>query len=197
MVMYLSQEDYMNTIFEDSEKIDFPYSQPTPQRLRREEIDRMRLLLQESYCMPVFSSSLVELVEERRDVSDWQAYEIISYLQIQLNTLQNQVGALRQENGELKEIIRELKPELFREEEVDLNIEWRHVRSVVELATSELDWDVGIDIDPVEKFIIVIVTEEQDDLVAKTTFDFYSLIAKQLDKEIFKMINFHFISDSN
>ena len=187
----------MNTIFEDSEKIDFPYSQPTPQRLRREEIDRMRLLLQESYCMPVFSSSLVEQVEERRDVSDWQAYERISYLQTQLNTLQNQVGVLSQENGELKEIIRELKPKLFREEEVDLNVEWRHVRSVVELATSELDWDVGIDIDPVEKFIIVVVKEEQDDLVAKTTFDFYSLIAKQLDKEIFKMINFHFISDSD
>ena len=187
----------MNTILEDSEKIDFPYSSPTPQRLRREEVDRMRLLSQESYCMPVFSSSLVEQVEERRDVSDWQAYERISYLQIQLNTLQNQVGTLRQENGELKDIIQEFKPESFREEEVDINIEWRHVRSVVELAASELNWDVGIDIDFVEKFIIVTVTEEQDNLVAKTTFDFYSLIAKQLDKEIFKMINFHFISDSD
>ena len=186
----------MNTIFEDSEKIDFLYSRPTPQRLRREGIDRMRLLLQESYCMSA-SSSLVEQIEERRDVSDWQAYERISYLQIQLNTLQNQVGTLRQENGELKEIIRELKPESFREEEVDLNIEWRHVRSVVELVASELNWDVGIDIDPVEKFIIVTVTEEQDDMIAETTFDFYSLIAKQLDKEIFKVINFHFVSDSN
>ena len=107
------------------------------------------------------------------------------------------MGTLGQENGELKEIIRELKPESFREGEVDLDIEWRHVRSVVEFATSELDWDVGVDIDPVEKFIIVIVPEEQDDLVAETTFDFYSLIAKQLDKEIFKMINFHFISDSD
>ena len=184
----------MNTI-EGSEKIGFLYSRPTPQRLRREGIDRMRLLLQESYCMPV-SSSLVEQIEERRDLPDWQAHERINYLQIQLDALQNQVGTLRQENGELKDIIRELKPESFREGEVDLNIEWRQVRSVVELAASELNWDVGIDIDPIEKFIIVTVKEEQDDLVAETTFDFYSLIAKQLNKENFKVINFHFISDS-
>ena len=187
----------MNTIFEGSEKIDFLHSRPMPQRLRREGIDRMRLLLQESYCMPAFSSSLVEQIEERRDVSDWQAHERINYLQVKLNALQNQVGTLRQENGELKNIIRELKPESFRDEEVDLNIEWRHVRSVVELVASELNWDVGIDIDPVEKFIIVTVTEEQDDLVAETTFDFYSSIAKKLNKETFKAINFHFVSDSD
>ena len=184
----------MNTFFEDSEKIDFLHSRPTPQRLRREGIDRMRLLLQESYCMPASSGSLVEQIEERRDVSDWQAHERINYLQVQLNALQNQMGTLRQENGELKDIIRELKPESFREEEVDLNIEWRYVRSVVELAASELNWDVEIDIDPVGKSIIVTVTEEQDDMIAETTFDFYSLIAKKLNKEIFKAINFHFVS---
>ena len=195
----------MNTIFEDSEKIDLPHFWPTPRRVFRAGPDIMRLserdietcLLRESYCMPAFSSSLVEQIEERRDVSDWQAHERINYLQIQLNALQNQVGTLRQENGELKDIIRELKPESFREEEVDLNIEWRHVRSVVELAASELNWDVGIDIDPVEKFIIVTVTEEQDDMIAETTFDFYSSIGKRLNKEIFRVINFHFVSDSN
>ncbi len=147
--------------------------------------------------MPAFSSSLVEQIEERRDISDWQAHERINYLQVQLNALQNQVGTLRQENGELQDIIRELKPESFREEEVDLNIEWRHVLSVVESAASELNWKVGIDIDD-ENFIIVTVKEEkQDDMIAETTFDFYSLIAKKLNKETFKAINFHFVSGSD
>lgn len=71
---------------------------------------------------------------------------------------------------------------------------WRQVRSVVEAAASELNWNVEISIDTAENLIVVAVPEDQDDLIAETTFDFYSLIAKQLDTEVFKAINFFFVS---
>ena len=74
---------------------------------------------------------------------------------------------------------------------------WRQVHSVVEAAASELNWNVEISIDTAENLIVVAVPEDQDDMIAETTFDFYSLIAKQLDTEVFKAINFFFISDSD
>ena len=64
-------------------------------------------------------------------------------------------------------------------------------------AAAELDWNVEISIDTAENLIVVAVPEDQDDMIAETTFDFYSLIAKQLDTEVFKAINFFFISDSD
>ncbi len=78
-----------------------------------------------------------------------------------------------------------------------VRIAWGQVRSVVEAAASELNWNVEISIDAAENLIVVVVPEEQDDMIAKTTFDFYSLIAKQLDTEVFKAINFFFSSDSD
>ena len=78
-----------------------------------------------------------------------------------------------------------------------VRLAWHHVRSVVEAAASELNWNVEISIDTAENLIVVVVPEDQDDMIAETTFDFYSLIAKQLDTEVFKAINFFFISDSD
>ena len=78
-----------------------------------------------------------------------------------------------------------------------VRLDWRQVRSVVEAAASELHWNVEISIDTAENLIVLTVPEEQDDMIAETTFDFYSLIAKQLDTEVFKAINFFFISDSD
>ena len=80
---------------------------------------------------------------------------------------------------------------------VSVRLDWRQVRSVVEAAASELNWNVEISIDTAENLIIVVVPEDQDDMIAETTFDFYSLIAKQLDTEVFKAINFFFVSDSD
>ena len=111
--------------------------------------------------------------------------------------LYNQVAELRQENRELRDIIRKREPETFREEVVNLKIDWRHVRSAVGAAVSELNWNVEISIDTAENLIVVAVPEDQDDLIAETTFDFYSLIAKQLDTEVFKAIHFFFVSDSD
>lgn len=71
------------------------------------------------------------------------------------------------------------------------------VRSVVEAAASELNWNVEISIDTTDNLIVVAVPEDQDDMIAETTFDFYSLIAAQLDTEVFKAINFFFASDSD
>ena len=76
-------------------------------------------------------------------------------------------------------------------------LDWRQVRSVVEAAASELNWNVEISIDTAENLIVLAVPEDQDDMIAETTFDFYSLIAKQLDTEVFKAINFFFVSDSD
>lgn len=78
-----------------------------------------------------------------------------------------------------------------------VRIVWGQVRSVVEAAASELNWNVEISIDTAENLIVVAVPEDQDDMIAETTFDFYSLIAKQLDTEVFKAINFFFVSDSD
>ena len=76
-------------------------------------------------------------------------------------------------------------------------IAWGQVRSVVEAAASELNWNVEISIDTAENLIVVAVPEDQDDMIAETTFDFYSLIAQQLDTEVFKAIHFFFVSDSD
>ena len=78
-----------------------------------------------------------------------------------------------------------------------VRLDWGQVRSVVEAAASELNWNVEISIDTAENLIVMAVPEDQDDMIAETTFDFYSLIAKQLDTEVFKAINFFFISDSD
>ncbi len=78
-----------------------------------------------------------------------------------------------------------------------VRLDWGQVRSVVEAAASELNWNVEISIDTAENLIIVAVSEDQDDMIAETTFDFYSLIAAQLDTEVFKAINFFFVSASD
>ena len=78
-----------------------------------------------------------------------------------------------------------------------VRLDWGQVRSVVEAAASEFNWNVEISIDTAKNLIVVAVPEDQDDMIAETTFDFYSLIAKQLDTEVFKAINFFFISDSD
>ena len=118
-------------------------------------------------------------------------------LAIRVNALQDQVAELRQENRELRDMMRELKPGAFTEEVVKLKIDWCQVRSVVEAAVSELNWNVEISIDTAENLIVIAVPEDQDDLIAETTFDFYSLIAQQLDTEVFKAIHFFFVSDSD
>ena len=146
---------------------------------------------------PNLANPHAEQAEESHIVFDWQAQLIISYLQNRLNASQDQVKTLTQENRELKDVILEIKPEAFKEEEVDVNINWGHVRAVVETAVSELNWNIEISIDTTENLIIVAVSEDQDDLIAETTFDFYSLIAGQLDTEVFKATNFFFVSDSD
>lgn len=78
-----------------------------------------------------------------------------------------------------------------------VRIVWGQVRSVVEAAASELNWNVEISIDTAENLVVMSVPEDQDDMIAETTFDFYSLIAKQLDTEVFKAIHFFFVSDSD
>ena len=78
-----------------------------------------------------------------------------------------------------------------------VRIAWGQVRAIVEAAASELNWNVELSIDTAENLIVVAVPEDQDDMIAETTFDFYSLIAKQLDQDVFKAINFFFISDSD
>ena len=128
----------------------------------------------EADALPITADSLTEQIKERKALFDWQVQSKRNYLQNQLNTLQDQ-------------------PETFRDEAVDVNINWSYVRAVVETAASELNWDVEISINTDENLIIVAVPEDQDDLIVETEFDFYSLIIKQLSKEIFKAINFFFI----
>ena len=152
---------------------------------------------QEAYSLPITADALTEQMQERGGVFDWQARSRIINLQNQLNILQDQVETLRQENRELRDVILDIKPEAFKEEEVDVNINWSHVRAVVETAVSELNWNIEISIDTTENLIIVAIPEDQDDLIAETTFDFYSLIAGQLNTEVFKAINFFFVSDSD
>ena len=78
-----------------------------------------------------------------------------------------------------------------------VRLAWHHVRSVVEAAASELNWNVEISIDTAENLIVVAVPEDQDDMMVETEFDFYALIMKQLGQEVFKAINFFFVSDSD
>ena len=78
-----------------------------------------------------------------------------------------------------------------------VRLDWGQVRSVVEAAASELNWNVEISIDTAESLIIVAVPENQDDLIVETEFDFYELIMKQLGQDVFKAINFFFVSDSD
>lgn len=111
--------------------------------------------------------------------------------------LYNQVAELRQENRELRDMMRELKSDVLTEEVVRLKINWHQVRPVVEAAASELNWNVEISIDTAENLIVVVVPEDQDDLMVETEFDFYALVMKQLDQDVFKAINFFFILDSD
>ena len=78
-----------------------------------------------------------------------------------------------------------------------VRLDWRQVRSVVEAAALELNWNVEISIDTAENLIVVAVPEDKDDLMVETEFDFYALIMKQLGQEVFKAINFFFVSDSD
>ena len=78
-----------------------------------------------------------------------------------------------------------------------VRLAWHHVRSVVEAAASELNWNVEISIDTAENLIVVVVPEDQDYLMVETEFDFYALIMKQLGQDVFKAINFLFVSDSD
>ena len=78
-----------------------------------------------------------------------------------------------------------------------VHLDWGQVRSVVEAAASELNWNVEISIDTAENLIVVSVPEDQDDLMVETEFDFYALIMKQLSQDVFKAINFFFVSDSD
>ena len=132
-------------------------------------------LWQEADSLPITADSLTEQRKERKVLFDRQVQSGINYLQKNhLNTRQDQ-------------------PQAFRDKAVDVNINWSYVRAVVETAASELDWDVEISVNTDENLIIVVVPEDQDDLILETEFDFYSLIIKQLRKEIFKAINFFFI----
>ena len=78
-----------------------------------------------------------------------------------------------------------------------VRIAWGQVRSVVEAVAFELNRNVEISIDNAENLIIVTVSEDQGDLMVETEFDFYELIMKQLGQDVFKTINFLFVSDSD
>ena len=59
---------------------------------------------------------------------------------------------------------------------------WRQVRSAVEAAVSELDWNVEISIDTADNLIVVAVPEDQDDMIVETDFRFLRIdYAQQLD----------------
>lgn len=66
-----------------------------------------------------------------------------------------------------------------------VRLDWGQVRSVVEAAAFELNWNVEISIDTAENLIVVVVPEDQDDLMVETEFDFYELIMNQLDQDVF------------
>ena len=135
-----------------------------------------------------------ESTEEIRGTSDWHTPLSVNYLELQINVLKNHIKELTQENIELRNLVRELKPD-SKEETFELNINWSHVRAVVEEAASRLNWSIEISINDTENLIIVSVPENQDDMIADTTFDYYSLIAEGLGKEVFRAINFYFTSD--
>lgn len=140
--------------------------------------------------------SFTESTEEIRGTSDWHTPLSVNYLELQINVLKNHIKELTQENIELRNLVREFKPD-SKEEAFELNINWSHVRAVVEEAASRLNWSIEISINDTENLIIVSVPENQDDMIADTTFDYYSLIAEELGKEVFRAINFYFTSDSD
>ncbi len=139
----------------------------------------------------------VEQILESTVVFDWQAQTKLNDLQDQVNALQNQVMVLVQDIQKLRQGLREDDQGAVSLAKTELNIEWDHVRSVVEAATFELNWDVQISIDTSENLVVILVKEEQDDLVAETTFDFYTSVVEQLGQEIFKELGFFYLSDSD
>lgn len=139
----------------------------------------------------------VEQMTESTIVIDWQVQAKLNELQDQVTTLQNQVMVMIQDNQKLRELLYEIDPGVVGVAKPSMNIEWDHVRSVVEAATLELSWDVRISIDASENLVVIKVKEEQDDLIAETTFDFNSSVITQLGQDVFKELRFFYISDSD
>lgn len=139
----------------------------------------------------------VEQMIESTIVIDWQVQAKLNDLQEQVTTLQNQVMVITQDNQKLRELMYEIDPGVVGVAKPSMNIEWDHVRSVVEAATLEFSWDVRISIDASENLIVIKVKEEQDDLIAETTFDFNSSVISQLGQDVFKALRFFYISDSD
>lgn len=139
----------------------------------------------------------VEQITESTIVIDWQVQAKLNDLQDQVTTLQNQVMVMTQDYQKLREFLYEIDPGVVGVATPSMNIEWDHVRSVVEAATLEFSWDVRISIDASENLIVIKVKEEQDDLIAETTFDFNSSIISQLGQDVFKALRFFYISDSD
>ena len=133
----------------------------------------------------------IKQIEEIRSESDWHTPLRISDLESQVNILQNQVNILQNQMNILQNQVD--TPQ--KEEVVDLKIDWGQVQNVVEVAASELNWNTKISIDDTENLIIVSVSEDKDDVIVETEFDFYSLIKRKLSQDVFKVINFLFISD--
>ena len=127
----------------------------------------------------------MEQIKEIRRESDRQILLRIDDLENQVNILQSQVNILQNQVETLTQ----------KEEVIDLKINWSHVRTVVEAASFQLNWDIKISIDTAENLIIVSVPEDKDDIIVETEFDFYSLITRELSRDVFKAINFLFISD--
>ena len=139
----------------------------------------------------------VEQILESTVVIDWQAQTKLNDLQDQVNVLQNQVMVLVQDIQNMRQLLREADQGAVGLAKTKLNIEWDHVRSVVEAATFELNWDVQISIDTSENLVLISVKEEQDDLIAETTFDFYTFVIAQLGQEVFNELDFYYLSDSD
>ena len=138
------------------------------------------------------SPKVLEIIKKMADILVERKSSDTSLKNREAIELHNQIAEFMQKNRELGDMIRKPKPDAFTEEIVKLKVDWRHVRSVVEAAASDLNWNVEISIDTAENLIVMSVPEDQDDRIAKTTFDFYSLIAQQLDTEVFKAIHFFF-----
>ena len=134
----------------------------------------------------------IEQIEEIRSESDWHTPLRISDLESQVNILQNQVNILQNQMNILQNQVDTLTQ---KEEVVDLKIDWGQVQNVVEAVASELNWNTKISIDDTENLIIVSVSEDKDNIIVETEFDFYSLIKRKLSQDVFKVINFLFISD--
>lgn len=139
----------------------------------------------------------VEQMTESSVVIDWQVQAKLNDLQVQVTTLQNQVMVMIQDYQKLRDLLYEIDPGVVGVAKPSMNIEWDHVRSVVEAATLELGWDVRISIDTSENLVVIKVKEEQDDLIAETTFDFNSSVVTQLGQDVFKALRFFYISDSD